>query len=333
MKEDAFAKFKAAFDLAVETDDLVTGVEQAQIARKPCSVTQRVKMVRQPYGGYIPMTRLTKTQLEDGQTLGPESVSPPTVGMAVDYMTRFVQCGDVYDAFSISMLGALRIGEEAELRKILRHIKGLDDESIRYACMAVHFDGFYRAGLPYNGTLDYPDADAQTCANIRTMVERTTRFFERYGPVVSSHLVFPGGYSDVVRTGDGDFMTSDTLWDIKVSKNPPSNKNTLQLAMYFLMAKRSAGQPWWGCIPGCPCDLSNYANLTKIGIFNPRLNAVYQLDMGDVDEAVIRAIEKDVLVYDEEYERKYAQAIVDFSNPTRKVIVKPKKSKSKTKSK
>lgn len=66
MKEGAFSKFKAAFDVAVEADNIATSVEQAQIARKPCSVTQRVKMVRQPYGGYIPMTMLTKTQLEDG---------------------------------------------------------------------------------------------------------------------------------------------------------------------------------------------------------------------------------------------------------------------------
>ena len=44
-----------------------------------------------------------------------------------------------------------------------------------------------------------------------------------------------GGYTYTVESGDGDFLTADTLWDFKVSKSKPTNKHTLQLLMYLLL--------------------------------------------------------------------------------------------------
>lgn len=84
------------------------------------------------------------------------------------------------------------------------------------------------------------------------MVERSRNFFRECGPVVMDAPVFPGGYSDVVVAGDGDFVTKDTLWDFKVSKNEPTKENTLQLAMYFIMSQRSM--------------VPEYRSLEKIGI-------------------------------------------------------------------
>ena len=42
-----------------------------------------------------------------------------------------------------------------------------------------------------------------------------------------------------------------------------------------------------------------YKNIIKIGIFNPRLNTVFLHDINDIPESVIKAVEKDVICYDE----------------------------------
>lgn len=248
------------------------------------SVTARIKQVKQPFGGYINPKMMHREDFDDGIALGPESISPTTMGMVVDYMTRFKVSGDAEDAFRISIQGAIRCGRLDEAMKYLSKIKGLDDDSIRNACRLTWFDVVLRTGMMGPGAPTDIVPDAQTCENVRTMVGRSMAFFEKYGPIVCEGMTFPGGYSKVVNTGDGDFATKDTLWDFKVSKNPPTKENTLQLAMYYIMAKRSA-QEW-----------SN--DIDKIGIFNPRLNAVFILKMSEVPGNTIESIEREALCYD-----------------------------------
>ncbi len=42
-----------------------------------------------------------------------------------------------------------------------------------------------------------------------------------------------------------------------------------------------------------------YRKLTKVGLFNPRLNAAYLLDMDNVPESVTARIESEVMQYPE----------------------------------
>lgn len=68
-----------------------------------------------------------------------------------------------------------------------------------------------------------------------------------------------------VDKGDGDFLTDDTLWDFKVSRAKPTNKHTLQLLMYWIMGQHS-GQ-------------YIFKDITKLGIYNPRFNAAYLIEV------------------------------------------------------
>ena len=92
-----------------------------------------------------------------------------------------------------------------------------------------------------------------------------------------------GGYTPVVDSGDGDFLTEDTLWDFKVTKSKIMSKHTLQLLMYWIMGKHS-GQPI-------------YSNINRIGIFNPRSNIVYIMNTNDISPDIIKAVETDVICY------------------------------------
>lgn len=68
-------------------------------------------------------------------------------------------------------------------------------------------------------------------------MNRGIKFFDQYGPITLDGFVFVGGYTDIVSSGDGDFLTKDTLWDFKVSKDKPKSAHTLQLLMYYIMGK------------------------------------------------------------------------------------------------
>ena len=92
-----------------------------------------------------------------------------------------------------------------------------------------------------------------------------------------------GGYTNVIDTGDGDYVTPGVVWDLKVSAAPPTNAHTLQLLIYFLMGKRSLHD-----------DL---VVAEEMGFFNPRLNAAFRLRAGDIPETTIAEVSRAVIGY------------------------------------
>lgn len=256
------------------------------------SVTARIKIVKQPRGGYIKPSMFESISFNDGHVLfDNENIHPSIVGLVVDYMTRFLMNHDVKDAFSISICGALRAeqfgcnGSLAELNKYLSGIKDLDDNSIINACKVATFDVWKRnpvCAISAKSACD-TNADARTIENIRIMVQRGLAFWNKYGPITVDGFTFEGGYTSVVDSGDGDFLTVDTLWDYKVSNAGLKNTHTLQLLMYYIMGKHS-GKP-------------EFDGITKLGVFNPRLNVAYVLDVKKISSDVIAAVEHDVIGY------------------------------------
>ncbi len=246
------------------------------------SVTQRIAEIKQPRGGYLPISKFEITSLEDGIALNGENVSGSTMGMAVDYLSRWAQSRDAEDAFHVSVLGAKRVDREPEARKLLAGIKDMTDESIINACKLVGFDTYARGVfVDYDPNTVNPDHD--TCQNIRTLVNRVLAFFDRYGPMTLKGFDLMGGYSRVVDRGSGDYLTKDVLWDLKVMRKDPESKHTLQLLMYYIMGKRSVHK--------------EFDTVTKIGFYNPRLNKVYIFDMSKFDPQILKTIEDEVICY------------------------------------
>ena len=183
------------------------------------SVTQRIKQVKQPYGGYLPIKWFSKETFNDGILLNEiENISPALVGLAVDYLTRFTLGSTVEQAFHISILGAGLIGKKADAYKLVSKISGLNDDSIIAACKLAGFDVCYRSSISGYKSIEEISPDINTIQNIRTMVNRSMSFWKIYGPILHSEITFDGGYSSTVNAGDGDYVTEDTIWDFKVSK-------------------------------------------------------------------------------------------------------------------
>ncbi|MDR0518983.1 MAG: hypothetical protein LBG82_02895 [Clostridiales Family XIII bacterium] len=251
-----------------------------------CSVTQRIKKVKQPRGGFINPKVLSATPMGDGaEALNPEeNVHPSLMGLAVDYMTRFISGASVEESFKISEMGAHIISKDKKAKKLMSGIKGLDDTSIINAVKLSGFDVVCRAGIMGYKPVEEINPDAPTISNIRTMVERSISFLEQYGPKILDGFTFEGGYTSTVSDGDGDFTTEDTLWDFKVSKMPVKKEHTLQLLMYWRMGLHSIHTEFQG--------------IKYLGIYNPRMNIVYRIKVIEIPDDIISDVEIDVIGYE-----------------------------------
>ena len=252
---------------------------------KGCSVTQRIKEVKQPRGGYINPKEFRTISLGDGiDNLNQnETTNAGLVGMAVDYLTRFMLGSSVETAFCISMFGAILIGEEKKAKRLMTGVKGLDKRSIINAVKLCGFDVCFRAGIMGYKPVDEIMPDDAAIENINTMVNRSLLFFHQYGPSVLVGFTFEGGYTNIIGSGDGDFTTKDTLWDFKVSKKPVSKEQTLQLLIYWRMGLHSTHL--------------EFKTIQYLGIYNPRKNIVSQIAVANIPRNIICEVETDVIGY------------------------------------
>ncbi len=189
------------------------------------SVTKRISEVKQPRGGYIKPSQFDIKILDDGEMLfEEENLHASIIGLTVDYLTRLYMGASVDDAFSISLRGATvaaSFGASNAIQladKLLSNIKGIDDKSVINACKLTTFDVWFRnmpAALMAKKATD-TNPDSYTIQNIQTMVKRSVAFWDKYGPIVKDGFTFePYGYTQTVNSGDGDFLTRDTIWDFK----------------------------------------------------------------------------------------------------------------------
>ena len=154
------------------------------------------------------------------------------------------------------------------------------------ACKLVTFDAWYRNPSIAMLSRTYEEANptGETIDNIRLMVKRSVKFFHERGSVISMGFDFaPSGYTATVHSGDGDFLVADTLWDMKVHRNRLRSKTALQVLMYWIMGQHSGQEI--------------FKNITKIGLYNPRQNVAYKLDVSKIPAEVIREVEGKVICY------------------------------------
>ena len=258
------------------------------------SVKKRISEIKQPRGGYVKLSQFERYKIDDECVLNErENIHASVIGMAVDYLTRFTMGTDILEAFRVSCMGAT-IAEKLfkqknamrKARKLLSGIKSVNEKSIINACKLVTYDVWLRnpvCAITAKGA-DEINPDKATIQNIKIMVQRSVKFWEYYGPIVKDSFTFePNGYTETVSSGDGDYLTADTLWDFKVSKSKPTSKHTLQLLMYWIMGQHSGQEV--------------YKSIQNLGIFNPRLNEIYLINVSTVSKDIITEIEKDIICY------------------------------------
>ena len=276
----------------------------------------------QPKHGYIEPSKFKKIQYNDSLKLEEEKFSPIIVDLTVDYLTRFMMGIPINEAFQVpiegyinlivykaaiktknglliamgleepneevlSIVSEMQAFEKKEGKSIdcfLNQITGLDDKSIFAACKASIYDLRYK-NFDYT---NYPiyigeiEPDQTTINNIRVMVNRTINFFRQQGVVEKvGFRCCSDGNIENINSGMSNYLIKDTMWDLKTLKRPISCKNTLKLFINWLNGQKS----------------NNYKikNVNKIGLFNPRLNTAYLLEISKISKETIETISKEVM--------------------------------------
>lgn len=279
------------------------------------SVTEVASRVKQPRGGFVKLDQFKVVELKNESELQQQSFSNAgTVGATVDYLTRYLMGAKKVKAFEPSCKGAsyakryCGYDDAVEVAKsLLRAIKGADETSVECAYKMASFDAYYRAtGWAVQNKYNAMNItiDVATISDIQIMVERSLDFWKEYGPIVKDGFTFGptselderqcfyelmekgiyGGYTSVVTCGDGDYLTKDTLWDFKVSKNKPMSKHILQILMYWIMGIHS-GQ-------------DEFKGIERLGFYNPRMNVAYILQTKNISQETIEIIENDIIGYE-----------------------------------
>ena len=248
------------------------------------SVTQRIKMIQQPRGGYIPLSIFDEIQFWDDKEISEVSSGVKAIqGMAVDYLTQFLLGQAKEAAFGISLLGAQIVSSAAEATKLLQNIKGIDDYSVFCACILVGYDVATRRGSKFFTPINPQSISRELISNIQTMVMRSLTFFKKYGPVTACGFTMDGGYNGIISHGDGDFLTYNALLDFKTSANSLNTAQTLQLALYYAMGVHSTHP--------------EFKTIEKLGVYNPLLNKAYFANISDIDNSVFAVICRDIIGY------------------------------------
>ena len=260
------------------------------------SVTNVIQTTKQPRGGYIPPKSFSKTLLSDNEYLySDENVDPKTVGVVVDYLTRYMISHNATVSFDTVLLAAAELNQSDEVLDKLLLLKGLDDTSIKIAVSLIKYDTYYRSGLWFDIN---KVPDTKTIHNIRILVNRCLHFFDLYGPVELFGFDFEGGYTDIISSGDGDYLTEDTLWDLKVRRSEITSQHTLQVCIYYLMGVESVH-----------CEFSS---IRYLGFYNPRMNKVYRLDINDISDEVLATISGEIIM--QGYSAYPIRRIIEYKN-------------------
>lgn len=248
------------------------------------SIRKCAVQIRQPWGGYLKRRKFSIKKLPSNSKLNfRENIPPEITELAVDYLARYMIGSSAQDAFASALNSASLAKERSNANVLLHNIKGLNNKSIISACKLAGYELLQRTGKPSVNPVSQIMPNTKTIRNIKQMVNRSLNFWDKYGPVVSMGFSFEGGYTFTVTSGKGDYQTQDTLWILSTSRRKPNKIHTLKLLMYYIMGQHSSN--------------SDLHSITKLGIYNPRQNKVYLINVSEIKESVIETVSRNVIGY------------------------------------
>lgn len=274
------------------------------------SVTGILANIKQPRGGYLPLSNFDiESHCDDLRVVGDCNIAPSLVGLAVDYGTRIALGNDPEETFEVATVGAAMVGASDVAESLIADIDAaalksgeIDEKSVVSLCKLSGFDSAFRAGASAYRPVSEINPDRQTIADIGNLILRTKAFFDASAEPVIAGFTFEGACTDDAGASDGDYICGDTLWDLKVSKNEPTIKNTMQVLLYYLMGLRSSKD--------------EFKAVTRIGLFNPWLQKSWSISVLDLDESFLSMVENDILGYTP----RHARPSVNWANEGSRTI-------------
>lgn len=252
-----------------------------------CLVTPHIEQAKQPEGGYV-NPEMLKVEPFDGSGEGVDALNPwenvrsGLVDRTVDRMARVMLGIPVKKVFLNSLMSSrfLRTEDEAKAWRLMKSIgRELDDDSIVNAVKLSAFDGARVGNFTWFAPNEEVDPDEATIENVKTMVERSLRFFKPDGPRMPDGFTLVRERMVTVNIEPGDGMVSDTVWDLKTSESCPTQADTLRLLVYWRMGLH-LDHPW------------SFQGAKYLGIYNPRLNEARRISVDGISKDAIDEVEK-----------------------------------------
>lgn len=290
---------------------------------KNVTVSYAAGIITQPRGGYIQFKDFQEEIFEDEEMIdgSNENISAALVGLTVDYLTRYLLSKDKEKAFDISYKGysildkyvtfmnkqidkinKLGLGQDPKYTinssyeeiastdwtkvydKLMSRLDlELSDLCISSAAKLSGFDVAYRRGPQFFTGIRNINPDPTTIEHIRKLTQRTLAIIKSYGELIDSGFDFPKAYTKQIVNGDADYLTEDTLWDLKVIKGRFNKAHTIQLLLYWRLGMKS--------------DPEKYSKVKYIGIISPRHNKAYRYNVSQIPQEFIDFLDYKAIGY------------------------------------
>lgn len=209
------------------------------------------------------------------------------VGLAVDYLVRLNSNPSVkpIDAFNISLQGAKLVNETSKALKLINSLNNdLESKTIKAACKLCGYDVALRQAPLFYKNIDEINPSATLISSIRVLVERTLHYLSYYGGIKEYGTTFEGGYTDLVDSGDCDYLTGNGLWDLKITDKQMTNTFILQLLAYYTLGMHSE-------------RVDTFKRIKSIGIINPLRSEVYYFKLYKLSNSILNFISHTLLGY------------------------------------
>ena len=231
----------------------------------------------QPAGGYLSPKRLKAERMGgDDIPRKDENIDSVFTERAVRHLFELATGKCVRDTFSGTMDGAALVYEEAEAARLRAGVSGLDDASIANVCQLCVYDG-----NPHRTRGKIVEPNETTRSNIREMAERSLAFAEARGGTAAVGFAFGSG-PDGMAADLGTFIAGDAMWILDTAATAPGKKDTLRLLVHYLLGRSSSPE---------------FAGVRRIGIYNPRLDTAYSIDVAEIPRKALKSVDHDYVGY------------------------------------
>ena len=146
----------------------------------------------------------------------------------------------------------------------------------------VVYDAVYRAGY-YNPNLKTPKITNEDRDAIELMVNETKLYLLEKEKIVALGVSFKAEGANNVSPSDADFLTEESIIDLKCSVSKPTSKHTLQLILYYILGLHEYP--------------NEFKKLKYIKIINPRIDKVFSYEIKKIDVEDLKYNEKEIMGY------------------------------------
>lgn len=289
------------------------------------SVTDTIKKINQPDGGYLPLSLFEETTYKDNEKIIC-SIKPLYVGKVIDDIIHEIIRSDYRNIFRSEIIGyesrvdwftnAFATSTKKAKTKMRHQIieedleKHVEIEYMLSKLKLYAYDNDIKNMLNYtygivqysiwHDNFEYVSKKATVessrpkglskadLARLQRLVSRTLLWLQSSykDRIIPDYKFYPNGYSDLIKYGVGDFVCDKTLYDIKCIKDDPTIENTLQLLMYYCM--------------GIHSNNKLYSGIEHLGIYSPVLNKKWVASVDNISKELVDFVNTNIISYTED---------------------------------